>query len=74
MAANLASHMRAVAFSSMALNTVSSSPVELEMTLEHVRGGGLLLQRFTQFVEQPGVLDRDDGLLGEVVTTRSAYR
>jgi hypothetical protein len=36
--------------------------------LEHVGGGGLLLQRFgkivrtpAQLVEQPSVLDRDDG-------------
>ena len=34
--------------------------------LEHVGGGGLLLQRFTQLVEQPRVLDGDDGLLGEI--------
>ncbi len=41
--------------------------------LEHVGGGGLLLQRFrkivgalAQFVEQPRVLDGDDGLLGKV--------
>ena len=34
--------------------------------LEHVGGGGLLLQRFAQFVEQPRVLDGDDGLSGEV--------
>jgi hypothetical protein len=33
---------------------------------EHLSGGGLLLQRFAQFVEQPGVLDGDDGLVGEV--------
>src|SRR5262249_16020518 len=31
--------------------------------LEHVRGGGLLLQRFAQLVEQPGILDGDHGLL-----------
>jgi hypothetical protein len=30
--------------------------------LEHVGGGGLLLERFAQLVEQPGVLDGDDGL------------
>jgi hypothetical protein len=30
--------------------------------LEHVGGSGLLLQRLTQFVEQPRVLDGDDGL------------
>jgi hypothetical protein len=28
---------------------------------EHVGGGGLLLQRFAQFIEQPRVLDGDDG-------------
>ena len=33
--------------------------------LEHVGGGGLLLQRFAQLVEQPRVLDGDDGLVGE---------
>ena len=41
---NLASQMR-VAFSSIAWNTGSSSPGELEMTLQHLRGRGLLLQR-----------------------------
>jgi hypothetical protein len=35
--------------------------------LEHVGGGGLLLQRFAQFVEQPRVFDGDDGLGGEVL-------
>src|SRR5262249_33886324 len=34
--------------------------------LEHVGGGGLLLQRLAQLVEQTGILDRDDGLGGEV--------
>jgi hypothetical protein len=41
--------------------------------LEHVGGGDLLLQRFAeivsalaQLVEQPRVLDRDDGLGGEI--------
>src|SRR5262245_64792369 len=34
--------------------------------LEHVGGGGLLLQRFAQLVEQPRILDRDHGLSGEV--------
>src|SRR6202022_3220671 len=33
--------------------------------LEHVGGGGLLLQRFTQLVEQTEVLDGDDGLISE---------
>ena len=35
--------------------------------LEHVGGGGLLLQGFAQFVEQPRVLDGDDGLSGEIL-------
>src|ERR1700736_863470 len=35
--------------------------------LEHVGGGGLLLQRFAQLVEQPRVLDGDDGLIREGV-------
>ncbi len=46
--------------------------------LEHVGGGGLLLQRFAeivgtlpQLVEQAGVLDRDDGLIGEALDQRN---
>ena len=35
--------------------------------LEHVGGGGLLLQRFTQLVEQARVLDGDDGLRGKIL-------
>src|SRR5262249_48509803 len=35
--------------------------------LEYVGGRGLLLQRLPQFVEQPRVLDGDDGLGGEVL-------
>ena len=46
---NLASQMR-VAFSSMAWNTGSRSPGELEMTLQHLRGRRLLLQRLGQVV------------------------
>src|SRR5262249_55825928 len=38
--------------------------------LEHVGGGGLLLQGFAQLVEQPRVLDGDDGLAGEVLDER----
>ena len=34
--------------------------------LEHVSGGGLLLQRFAQLVEQSRVLNGDDGLGSEV--------
>ena len=37
------------------------------MTLQHLRGRGLLLQRFAQLVEQARVLDGDDGLGGEVL-------
>src|SRR5262249_48907857 len=35
--------------------------------LEHVGRSSLLLQRFAQLVEQARVLDRDDGLVGEVL-------
>ena len=35
--------------------------------LEDLGGGGLLLQRFAQLVEQPSVLDGDDGLRGEIL-------
>ena len=34
--------------------------------LENVGGGGLLLQRFAQFVEQARIFDGDDRLFGEV--------
>jgi hypothetical protein len=34
--------------------------------LENIGGGGLLLQRFTQLVEQPRVLDGDDCLTRKV--------
>jgi hypothetical protein len=33
--------------------------------LEHIGGCRLLLQRFTQFVEQARILNRNDGLAGE---------
>src|SRR5262245_12663267 len=33
---------------------------------EDLRGRGLLLQQLAQLVEQPGVLDGDDGLLGKI--------
>src|SRR5204862_1476538 len=35
--------------------------------LEHVGGGGLLLQRLAKLAEQPRVLDGDDGLRGEAL-------
>ena len=34
--------------------------------LEHVGSRGLLLQRFSQLVEQASILDGDDGLIGEI--------
>ena len=34
---------------------------------QDLRRGGLLLQRLAQLVQQPGVLDGDDGLAGEVL-------
>ena len=37
--------------------------------LQHVGGGGLLLQGFAQLVEQAGVLDRDDGLAAKFSTS-----
>ena len=53
------------------LNSVSSTDLQIEGRaaddLEHVGGGGLLLERFTQLVEQARVLDGDDGLSGEVL-------
>ena len=78
---NLASQMR-VAFSSIASNTGSSSPGELEMTFstslvavccssDSVEIVGAL----AQLVEQPRVLDGDHGLRGEVLSpARSACR
>ena len=55
------------AFASMVSNTGCRSPGELRDDLEHVGGRGLLLQRFAQLVEQPRVLDGDDGLSGEIL-------
>ena len=56
-------------------NTVSRSPGELADDLEHLGGGSLLLQRFgevgcalAQLVEQPRVLDGDDGLAAKFAT------
>src|SRR5215831_15618836 len=43
---------------------VESRPAD---DFEHVGGGRLLLQRFSQLVEQPSVLNSDDGLGGEVL-------
>ena len=64
----------AVAFASIVSNTGSRSTGELDDDLEYFRGRGLLLQRLgqivgalAQFVEQPRVLDGDDGLRGEVL-------
>jgi hypothetical protein len=43
---------------------IESGPAD---NLEHVGGRGLLLERFAQFVEQPGVLDGDNRLVSEVL-------
>ena len=63
------------AFSSMVANTGSTSPGELDDNLKHFRGRCLLLQRLrqvcgalTQLIEQPRVLDGDDGLTAKFVT------
>ena len=51
--------------------SVSSTVLQIEGRaaddLEHVGGGGLLLQQFAQLVEQAGILDGDDGLVGEIL-------
>ena len=65
---NLASQRRA-AFSSMAWNTGSSSPGELLMTLSTSAVAVCCCSRFAQLVEQPGVLDGDDGLAAKFVTS-----
>ena len=69
----LASQIR-TAFSSIDPNTGVSSPGERADDLQHLGGRRLLLQRFrevvgalAQFVEQPRVLDGDDGLGGEIL-------
>src|SRR5262245_63350363 len=36
--------------------------------LEHIGGGGLLLEAFAQLAKGTRVLDRDDGLLGDIWT------
>ena len=64
-----------VAFASIASNTGSSVAGRAGDHLQHLGGRGLLLQRLAQLVEQAGVLDGDDGLLGEVFgPARSACR
>ena len=65
---NLASQIR-VAFSSRVWKTASRSPGDLEDHLEHIGGGGLLLKGFAQLVEEPCILDGDDGLLGKILTS-----
>src|SRR5262249_37633181 len=41
--------------------------------LEHVGGGGLLLQRFTKLVKQPRIFDGDDGLGGKGFHKRDLF-
>ena len=66
MNAKSASHSR-TADSTSVSSTACRSNGRAADHLEHVGGGGLLLQRLAQLVEQAGVLDRDDGLGGEVL-------
>ena len=63
-----------VAFSSMALNTGSNSPGELEMTLSTSEvavccssDSEQIVGALAQLVEQPRVLDGDHRLRGEVL-------
>ena len=68
---NFASQMR-TAFSSMILNTGSNSPGDELMTFSTSERPsaapaiGEIVGAPTQFIEQPRVLDGDDGLGGEV--------
>ena len=62
---NFASQSRA-AFSSMDWKTGSKITGRRTDDAQHVRRRCLLLQRFAQFVQQPRILDGDDGLGGEV--------
>ena len=61
---NLASQMR-VAFSSIAWNTGSSSPGDELMTRSTSDVAVCCSSDLPQFIEQPRVLDGDDGLGGE---------
>ena len=63
---NLASHMR-VAFSSIASNTGSSSPGDVLMTFSTSAVAVCCCSDLAQLVEQPRVLDGDDGLSGEIL-------
>ena len=66
---NLASQIR-VAFSSMAWNTGSNSPGELTDDAQHLRVAVCCSKSIVgaaQFIEQPRVLDGDDGLGGEIL-------
>ena len=56
-----------VAFSSIFSNTGCKLAGRTADDLQHFRGCRLLLQRFAQLVQQPGVLNGDDRLLGEVL-------
>ena len=55
------------AFSSMAWKTGSRSPCELEMTFSTSVVAVCCSSEFAQLVEQPRILDGDDGLRGEVL-------
>src|SRR6516225_4509475 len=71
-----ASQMR-VAFTNMAWNTGSSSPGELEMICSTsdvavcCSSDSQIIRALPQLVEQPGILNGDDGLGGEILHQRN---
>ena len=65
MTANSASQRR-LAVSTMKSSTACRSKVERLITLSTSAVAVCCCKRFAQLVEQAGVLDRDDGLVGEV--------
>src|SRR5262249_45982876 len=69
-----------VAFSSIAWNTGSRSPRRVRDDAQDLRRGCLPLQRLAQivrtlaqFIEQPRILDSDDGLFGEALNQLNLF-
>ena len=56
------------------LSNTGARPPSTADDLQHVGGGGLLLQRLLGLVEQPRVLDRDHRLVGEGLEQRDLRR
>src|SRR6516162_11569148 len=63
---------RRTADSTSVLSTALRSNVERD-DLEHIGGGGLLLQRFAQLVEQPPILNGNHSLGGEIGDERNLF-